>query len=137
MLLLLQSIRIIIRHGSHIRNRDQEWYKVMEQAEADSERHEMKLSEELAKKLQEQIAFNNAMMQVNNNLMLANNNLLGVVGEIQQKADVVPAKKEMDADAKATLLIRLAEGKKRKAEEEAARKKEMQKRMAKVRKGKG
>lgn len=42
----------------------------------------------------------------------------------------------MDADKKAALLLRLAEGKERKRKEEEVRKKEMQKRMANVRKGK-
>lgn len=82
------------------------------------------------------IAFNQAMMQVNNNLLLANNNLLNVVSEIKQTAEVVQQKPTMDADKKAALLLRLAEGKERKRKEEEAKKKEMQKRMANVRKGK-
>lgn len=127
----------VIQHGSHRRNRGQQWYREMQsQIEAEAERYEMKLSEELAKKLQEQIAFNQAMMQVNNNLLIANNNILGVVAEIQSKAQVVPDKPKMDDEKKAALLLRLAEGKERKRKEEEARKKEMQKRMAKARKAK-
>ena len=42
----------------------------------------------------------------------------------------------MDAEKKADLLFRIAEGKERKRKEEEVRKKEMQKRMANVRKGK-
>ena len=124
------------QHGSHLRNRKIDYGLYKAQVINEIERHEMKLSEELAKKLQEQIAFNQAMMQVNNNLLLANNNLLNVVSEIKEKADVVQQKPTMDADKKSALLLRLAEGKERKRREEEAKKKEMQKRMANVRKAK-
>lgn len=118
--------------GSHRRNNiDYVGYQKI--VEMQTERHEMKLSEELAKKLEEQIAFNNAMMIVNTNLLMQNNGLLNVVNEIKDKAVVKP---EMDAKKKQELLQRLAEGKKRKAEEDAKRKKENAKKMAKVRKGK-
>ena len=129
------------QHGSHRRNRTQQWYKDFEnQVAQDIERHEMKLSEELAKRLQEQIAFNQAMMQVNNNLLLANNNLLGVVSEIQSKAQVVPEKPAMDPEKKAILMERLAaarQAKDAKKAEAEAKHKQMLKNLAKARKARG
>jgi hypothetical protein len=125
---------VCVQRGSHRRNRTQEWYKAFEvQVGKDIERQEMKLSEELARKLKEQIEFNQAMLQVNNNLLLANNNLLGVVHEIQDKAQVVPTRPQMDPEKKALLLARLHEGKERKRLEAE----KMRQRMSKVRKGKG
>lgn len=124
------------QHGSHRRNRP-DYGGYQKQIEREIERHEMKLSEELAKKLEETIADNNAMMRINNNLLQANSNLLSVVQEIKQKAVIVQEKPRMDDAKKAELLLRLAQGKEKKRLEEEARKKEMQKRMANVRKGKG
>ena len=134
-------IDIQIQTGSHRRNRTQAWYQELaNQVTQETERYEMKLSEELAKKLQEQIAFNQAMMQVNNNILLANSNLLGVVAEIQAKANVVPTKPEMDPEKKAILVERLANAraaKDAKKVAEEAKHKQMLKNLAKARKARG
>lgn len=129
-----------IQRGSHRRNKRIDYGGYQKQVQDDIERHEMKLSEELARKLQEQIEFNNAMMVVNANLLKANNNILGVVNEIQQKANVVPQKPEMDPRKKAELTARLeaaraAKEAKKQAEEE--KRKQMLKNLAKARKARG
>jgi hypothetical protein len=147
MLLLFQStyttstvvIPVITQHGSARRNR-RNWKDYQELVEDEAERHEMKLSEELARKLQEQIAFNQAMMQVNNNILLANSNLLSVVNEIQIKSEVVPNKSAMDPKKKEELLLRLEKARETKNENKRLaeeKRKQQLKNLAKARKARG
>jgi hypothetical protein len=137
MLLLFQPT--LVRRGSHRHNR-RDWKEYQGRVEDEAERQEMKLSEELARKLQEQIAFNQAMMQVNNNILLANSNLLSVVSEIQSKSEVVPNKPAMDPKKKEELLLRLEKARETKNENKrlAEEKRNQQlKNLAKARKARG
>jgi hypothetical protein len=116
--MLLTLLYQPLQSGSHRRNMD--YAGMQSQILGETERYEMKLSEQLASELQRQLALNNALMST-----------------LMQTAVIEPpAKPQMDEKKKVELLARLAEGKKRKADEEIARKKEMAKRMAKARKGK-
>jgi hypothetical protein len=130
------------RTGSHRRNKRIDYGGYQQQVIQETERYEMKLSEQLANQLQQAIDLNNKLLQANANLLQANVNITDAVSQI--KATIEPAKPEMDPKKKAELMARLEAGRlakaeKKRAEEEAAAKRRAQnlKNLAKARKARG
>ena len=116
---------------------EQDWKKYRRELEEQSERYEMRLSEELSKRLEESQQREVAALKISKMLMDTNAFLSETINTIQEKAVVVPPKPPMDAAKKAVLMDRLEMArisKEQKKQEREAFEQQRLKNLAKARK---